>query len=156
MGDILDTPTKHQQRTHLDHDPPRAPATKAIGSQCTRRFVNHARCPWHITASCRHAANRHKINLTMPTGPTTLALPPFTGATRRLILLNLAAFFGLALLSLVLPTQFLRHPFRAPPVAPVAPLPRRALAAPHLRLPPPRHPQYRLRPPYPLVLRLAL
>ena len=42
----------------------------------------------------------------MPTGPTTLALPPFTGATRRLILLNLAAFFGLALLSLVLPTQF--------------------------------------------------
>ena len=39
----------------------------------------------------------------MAQGPTTLALPPFTGATRRLILLNLATFFGFALLSLVLP-----------------------------------------------------
>ena len=41
----------------------------------------------------------------MAQGPTTLALPPFSGATRRLILLNLAVFFGLALLSL-LPAHF--------------------------------------------------
>ena len=38
----------------------------------------------------------------MAQGPTTLALPPFSGATRRLILLNLAAFFGFALLGLIL------------------------------------------------------
>jgi membrane associated rhomboid family serine protease len=31
--------------------------------------------------------------------PTTLALPPFSGATRRLVLLNVAVFFGLAILS---------------------------------------------------------
>ena len=30
--------------------------------------------------------------------PTTLSLPPFSGATRKLILLNLAAFFGMAIL----------------------------------------------------------
>ena len=41
----------------------------------------------------------------MAQGPTTLALPPFSGATRRLILLNLATFFGFALLGLVLPTH---------------------------------------------------
>jgi membrane associated rhomboid family serine protease len=33
--------------------------------------------------------------------PTTLALPPFSGATRRLVLLNVAVFFGLAILSWV-------------------------------------------------------
>ena len=33
-------------------------------------------------------------------GPTSLTLPPFAGATRRLILLNLAAFFTIAILSL--------------------------------------------------------
>jgi membrane associated rhomboid family serine protease len=36
-------------------------------------------------------------------GPTTLALPPFTGATRRLILINIGIFFGLALAERVLP-----------------------------------------------------
>src|ERR1700712_2120183 len=36
-------------------------------------------------------------------GPTTLALPPFAGATRRLILVTLAVFFADALLQLVLP-----------------------------------------------------
>ncbi len=41
----------------------------------------------------------------MAQGPTTLALPPFSGATRRLILVNLAAFFGLALLGLLLPAH---------------------------------------------------
>ncbi len=41
----------------------------------------------------------------MPQGPTTLALPPFSGATRRLILLNLVTFFGLALLGLILPAH---------------------------------------------------
>jgi len=30
--------------------------------------------------------------------PTTLSLPPFSGATRKLILLNVSAFFGLAIL----------------------------------------------------------
>ena len=30
--------------------------------------------------------------------PTTLSLPPFSGATRKLVLLNVAAFFGLAIL----------------------------------------------------------
>jgi Uncharacterized membrane protein (homolog of Drosophila rhomboid) len=30
--------------------------------------------------------------------PTTLSLPPFSGATRKLILLNVAAFFGMAIL----------------------------------------------------------
>lgn len=34
-------------------------------------------------------------------GPTSLSLPPFAGATRRLILLNVAVFFTLAILSLV-------------------------------------------------------
>ena len=38
-------------------------------------------------------------------GPTTLALPPFAGTTRKLILLNLAVFFGDALLGLVLPAK---------------------------------------------------
>ncbi len=38
-------------------------------------------------------------------GPTTLALPPFAGATRKLILLNLAVFFGDAVLSHVLPAR---------------------------------------------------
>jgi len=33
--------------------------------------------------------------------PTTLALPPFSGATRRIVLLNVAVFFGLAILSWV-------------------------------------------------------
>ncbi len=37
------------------------------------------------------------------TGPTTLALPPFAGATRQLILICLGVFFGEALLSWVLP-----------------------------------------------------
>jgi membrane associated rhomboid family serine protease len=35
--------------------------------------------------------------------PTTLALPPFSGATRRLILANVAAFFGFAVLGWVSP-----------------------------------------------------
>ena len=34
-------------------------------------------------------------------GPTSLALPPFAGATRRLILINVAIFFTLAILSLI-------------------------------------------------------
>ena len=38
-------------------------------------------------------------------GPTTLALPPFSGATRKLILINLAVFFGDAILGLVLPAR---------------------------------------------------
>ena len=38
-------------------------------------------------------------------GPTTLALPPFAGVTRKLILLNLAVFFGDAVLGLVLPVR---------------------------------------------------
>jgi membrane associated rhomboid family serine protease len=37
--------------------------------------------------------------------PTTLALPPFSGATRRLILALLAVFFADALLGLVLPNR---------------------------------------------------
>ena len=37
------------------------------------------------------------------TGPTTLALPPFAGATRQLVLLCLGVFFGEALLSWILP-----------------------------------------------------
>jgi membrane associated rhomboid family serine protease len=37
------------------------------------------------------------------TGSTTLALPPFSGATRRLILILVGVFFAEALLSLVLP-----------------------------------------------------
>ena len=41
----------------------------------------------------------------MAQGPTTLALPPFSGATRRLIILNLATFFAFALLGLVLPNH---------------------------------------------------
>lgn len=36
-------------------------------------------------------------------GPISLALPPFAGATRRLILVNLAAFFGFALFGWVAP-----------------------------------------------------
>jgi membrane associated rhomboid family serine protease len=36
-------------------------------------------------------------------GPVTLALPPFTGATRRLILINVAVFFALAVAEKVLP-----------------------------------------------------
>ncbi len=36
-------------------------------------------------------------------GPTTLALPPFAGATRRLILITLGVFFAAAVLELVLP-----------------------------------------------------
>ncbi|HUZ97712.1 MAG TPA: rhomboid family intramembrane serine protease [Edaphobacter sp.] len=36
-------------------------------------------------------------------GPTSLALPPFAGATRRLIFANLIAFFGFALLGWVAP-----------------------------------------------------
>ncbi len=44
---------------------------------------------------------------TMPrTGPTTLALPPFAGATRRLILITLGVFFADAILGLVLPRGF--------------------------------------------------
>jgi membrane associated rhomboid family serine protease len=38
--------------------------------------------------------------------PTTLALPPFAGATRRLILILLGVFFADAVLSLVLPRGF--------------------------------------------------
>ncbi len=45
-------------------------------------------------------------------GPTTLALPPFTGATRRLILLCLAVFFADALLSLVLPRSLYEPLYR--------------------------------------------
>ena len=37
------------------------------------------------------------------TAPTTLTLPPFRGATRRIVLLNLAVFFALALLSFAAP-----------------------------------------------------
>src|SRR5260370_33356793 len=36
-------------------------------------------------------------------GPISLALPPFAGATRRLILVNLFAFFGFALFGWVAP-----------------------------------------------------
>lgn len=39
------------------------------------------------------------------TGPTTLALPPFRGATRKLILAFLGVFFGLAILRWVLPSN---------------------------------------------------
>jgi len=39
------------------------------------------------------------------TGPTTLALPPFEGATRRLILICLGVFFAQAILSWVLPAN---------------------------------------------------
>jgi len=35
------------------------------------------------------------------TGPTTLQLPSFEGATRRLVLMNVASFFGLALIGFV-------------------------------------------------------
>ena len=38
--------------------------------------------------------------------PTTLALPPFAGATRRLILILLGVFFADALLRIVLPNSF--------------------------------------------------
>jgi len=38
--------------------------------------------------------------------PTTLALPPFAGATRRIILILLAVFFADALLGLILPHAF--------------------------------------------------
>ena len=41
-------------------------------------------------------------------GPITLALPAFSGATRKLILILLAVFFGDAILSLVLPSRFYR------------------------------------------------
>ena len=36
--------------------------------------------------------------------PTTLSLPPFSGATRRLIMVNLAAFFGFAVLGWISPS----------------------------------------------------
>lgn len=39
------------------------------------------------------------------TGPTTLALPPFAGATRRLILILVGVFFADALLALILPQR---------------------------------------------------
>jgi membrane associated rhomboid family serine protease len=39
--------------------------------------------------------------------PTTLALPPFSGATRRLILISIAVFFADALLGWVLPLRLL-------------------------------------------------
>jgi membrane associated rhomboid family serine protease len=42
------------------------------------------------------------------TGSTTLALPPFSGATRRLILLLVGVFFADALLGLVLPGAWYR------------------------------------------------
>jgi membrane associated rhomboid family serine protease len=45
-------------------------------------------------------------------GPTTLALPPFSGATRRLILINLAVFFAEALLSLILPDHLFSAIYR--------------------------------------------
>jgi membrane associated rhomboid family serine protease len=35
------------------------------------------------------------------TGPTTLSLPSFDGATRRLVLINIATFFGLSVIRLV-------------------------------------------------------
>jgi membrane associated rhomboid family serine protease len=38
-------------------------------------------------------------------GPTTLALPPFSGATRRLVLIGLSVFFAVAVLGWVLPAQ---------------------------------------------------
>lgn len=37
------------------------------------------------------------------TAPTTLTLPPFRGATRRIVLINLAVFFALAILSFAAP-----------------------------------------------------
>ena len=38
-------------------------------------------------------------------GPTTLALPPFAGATRKLILISIGVFFAEAVLRLVLPAR---------------------------------------------------
>jgi len=37
------------------------------------------------------------------TGPTTLSLPSFDGATRRLVLINVASFFALALINFISP-----------------------------------------------------
>lgn len=51
-------------------------------------------------------------------GPTTLTLPPFAGATRKLILINLAVFFGDAVLALVLPTRFYATAFSHLPLSP--------------------------------------
>jgi membrane associated rhomboid family serine protease len=52
------------------------------------------------------------------TGPTTLALPPFEGATRRIVLLCLGVFFAAAILGWVLtPVQFqaiFQHLFLTP------------------------------------------
>ena len=44
----------------------------------------------------------------MPSGPTTLALPAFQGATRRLILIHVVVFFADAILGLVLPAGLYR------------------------------------------------
>ena len=49
------------------------------------------------------AAPETIIEVTMPNGPTTLALPAFSGATRRLILIHVVIFFVDAILGLVLP-----------------------------------------------------
>ena len=52
-------------------------------------------------------------------GPTTLSLPPFAGATRRLILLNLAVFFAAAVLNLVLPRGLYSVLFSHLPLLPI-------------------------------------
>lgn len=52
-------------------------------------------------------------------GPTTLALPPFAGATRKLILINLGFFFADALLALVLPGRFYAALFSHLPLLPI-------------------------------------
>jgi len=45
------------------------------------------------------------------TGPTTLALPPFEGATRQLVLICLGVFFAQAILSWVLPANLFAFVF---------------------------------------------
>src|SRR5476651_988102 len=42
----------------------------------------------------------------MARGPITLSLPSFSGATRNLVLIMVAVFFGDAILGLVLPSRF--------------------------------------------------
>jgi membrane associated rhomboid family serine protease len=46
------------------------------------------------------------------TGPTTLALPPFAGATRRLVLICVGVFFAYAILGWVLPANLFVAIFR--------------------------------------------
>jgi len=52
------------------------------------------------------------------TGPTTLALPPFAGATRRLILICIGVFFASAILSWVLPAEMFGRLFQYPDLVP--------------------------------------